>query len=283
VDPTSTNENYLSEQSNPTISSNPLNQALAHALLLDPKFRLGTDNHEAFIHPLAQKIHIISKVCGERHNLFWADLEAELRKTPRSFHLVLCVLREILDGLCELVPNRPDLHQKFHEAIDTTVLTERLNATSDVCNELLPVLRFATQQLVSLGSAHDEPFILQWLQKSEKLAEMSSLASCLPVILREFCENLRHVQLSMANFLLEQLAPVIADHGIAYEQKNFAAAKLNGIHGEQKTTAWIRHAYRLAQCLGFAGDDCPTAKLVTTHRLAIMHIFEQVHVERITC
>lgn len=194
------------------------NEQLAHELLLDPVFQLDDTGGCCVENPVYHRIR------ENFHKAFWDSLVDDLELTPRCYVRVLRVLREIRDGLRDLIGHRES--ESINETIDIEHIEHQVSENAITwpgCKSLIA----AIVGIIRRGQApkRDGETQQKWVEVGRLMLAADSQSEDQPRVLcgaLEFLlDRVNAMRIDAANSRLRLISPVIKDHGIDYERGKF--------------------------------------------------------------
>lgn len=125
---------------------------------------------------------------------FWDKLQDELEN--KEYMSLLQILEDIKDRICDLVPNRPDIHQDMYEHIDTRLLQQMLEHDAVNNNYIFNLIQFIIDTLKNFDSLEDEPYYEIWRESTNKKLHDPNypIYVFLPIFLRETFHRLNKIE-----------------------------------------------------------------------------------------
>ena len=153
------------------------------------------------------------------HLAFWDKLESEMK--TKNYEMLLGVLDEVRFRVCEMIPNRTDLHNSFYEHIDVDLLEQMLKHDAVDNTYIYNTIQFIIDQLKQLDCIEDEPYYEIWRTQVNKRLEDQEcpLYILLPIFLRETFFRIEKIDYSIKMFKESDLYKVIKE-------------RRNSIHGD---------------------------------------------------
>lgn len=138
------------------------------------------------------------------HNIFWDSLYDELNENPPKFEKLLSLLKELKEDLCNMVPNRKDIHKDIDDKIDIDLINNMLinNAFDDETLKKLIIY------IISLIKQFQPPAMDKdidiWESKLlNKFNEKFEYADFLVVFLRSIFNILEQIKIYAKKFIEE--------------------------------------------------------------------------------
>ena len=234
------------------------NERLAHELLLNPNFQL----------PAVGGLDSLHRIRNSFQEGFWQSVAEDPLSNPPVYNRVLRVLREISDGIYEfpsraplqryvgiiapgsdevenlVVPPSDDNNPAQGIVVDhfDALLLQIVNGAFgwDDCKAL--VSGFVETIAARLEPAGEEEFLAQWAEVSLAMdsATPEEQPATLCRALRFLMDRVTIMRIESANLRLRSIAPVITNHGVDYERRNFQDSLDRGAITLERTTEWLR-------------------------------------------
>ena len=213
------------------------NEALAHELLLDPRFQLDESGGCSVENPIFHRIR------ESFHQAFWDSLVDDL-KLPHApcYVRVLRVLAEIRDGIADLAGGREA--GAIAEAVDLEYIRQQAEAGAygwDSCVGLIGTIVGVVQRVQA--PKRDEETKAKWKDVHaclERAASGEERPRAFCRALEFLLDRVNAMRIDAANARLRLIAPVIKDHGVDYERGKFQEKLDEGALTLERTEAWIR-------------------------------------------
>lgn len=209
------------------------NEQLAHELLLDPNFQLDEDGGCGIENPVFHHIR------ESFHKAFWDSLVDDLRLATPCYARVLRVLKEIYDGINDLVGTR----EQINEIIDIDYIKQQVESnlyTWDNCKNLISSIVGVIQRTQAPKRNNETKTI--WKEINTEMQEALDVNQ--PKV---FCKALEFLlnrvnamRVDAANTRLRLISPVIKDHGIDYERGKLQDKINDGSLTLERTQGWVR-------------------------------------------
>lgn len=125
---------------------------------------------------------------------FWDKLQDELK--DKEYLSLLQLLEDIKERICDLVPNRPDIHQDLYEHIDTRLLQQMLEHDAVNDNYIFNLIQFIIDTLKNFDCLEDEPYYEIWRESINKrlTAPDYPIYVLLPIFFRETFHRLNKIE-----------------------------------------------------------------------------------------
>lgn len=138
---------------------------------------------------------------------FWDIFHQQLSSEPPKYEMLLTLLTDLRDRLCNFIPNRPDIHKEIYESIDIDLITNMVtnNAFDDA--SLKKICIYIISKVKSFQPPVMDEFVNHW--ETNMLNEFSKqfvYADFLPTFLRSAFNMLDNI--------------VVYIHQLANEQKS---------------------------------------------------------------
>ena len=134
------------------------------------------------------------RILNAMRTAFWDKLQDELEN--KEYLGLLQILEDIKERICDLVPNRPDIHQDMYEHIDTRLLQQMLEHDAVNDNYIFNLIQFIINTLKNFDSLEDEPYYEIWRESTnKKLSDPNyPIYVLLPIFLRETFHRLNKIE-----------------------------------------------------------------------------------------
>ena len=131
---------------------------------------------------------------------FWDKLQDEIKE--KNYEGLLAVLNEIKVRICQLIPNRKDLHKNVEDAIDIQLIEQMLKHDALEDSYIFNVVQFIVTQLKELDSLRDEPFYEIWREQTNRrlISDDPRLHVILPIFLRETMHRIDKIAFEISAF-----------------------------------------------------------------------------------
>ena len=135
--------------------------------------------------------------------------------------MLLSVLDELRFKICEMIPNRHDLHENLYEHIDIDLLEQMLNHDAVDSTYIFNTVQFIINQLKELDCIEDEPYYEIWRTQINKRLQDTEcrLYILLPIFLRETFFRVDKIEYSIKMFKESEIYKAIKE-------------RRNSIHGD---------------------------------------------------
>lgn len=132
--------------------------------------------------------------------VFWDKLQDEIRE--KNYEGLFAVLNEIKERICQLIPNRSDLHNNVNENIDTKLIEQMLKHDALDYSYIFNVIQFIITQLKILDSVRDEPMYEIWREQTNRKITSNDprLHIVLPIFLRESLHRIDKIAFEISAF-----------------------------------------------------------------------------------
>ena len=80
---------------------------------------------------------------------FWDKMQDEIKE--KNYEGLLAVLNEVKERICNLIPNRKDLHKNISDTIDVKLIEQMLKHDAIDNNYIFNIIQFIITQLKALG------------------------------------------------------------------------------------------------------------------------------------
>lgn len=125
---------------------------------------------------------------------FWDKLQDELK--DKEYLSLLQLLEDIKERICDLVPNRPDIHQDLYEHIDTRFLQQMLEHDAVDHSYIFNLIQFIIDTLKNFDCLEDEPYYEIWRESiNKRLTDRDyPIYVLLPIFFRETFHRLNKIE-----------------------------------------------------------------------------------------
>ena len=79
---------------------------------------------------------------------FWDKMQDEIKE--KNYEGLLAVLNEVKERICNLIPNRKDLHKNISDTIDVKLIEQMLKHDAIDNNYIFNIIQFIITQLKNL-------------------------------------------------------------------------------------------------------------------------------------
>lgn len=131
---------------------------------------------------------------------FWDKLQDDLLN--KEYTGMINVLRELREKLCNLVPNRRDLHEEYHEFIDVDLIKQMLDNNAITPSYILSLVNYIISVLKQMDSLSEEYFYDMWQTELYKFLVDEGVANevILPIFLRESYTRIELIEKHIETF-----------------------------------------------------------------------------------
>lgn len=132
--------------------------------------------------------------------IFWDDLQDDIKE--EKYDKLLKVLNDIKTRICDLIPNRKDLHKNISDTIDTELIKQMIKHNAIDNNYIFNIIQFIITQLKELDTLRDEPFYEIWREQTNRklMSDEPKLHIILPIFLRETFHRIDKIAFEIAAF-----------------------------------------------------------------------------------
>ena len=132
--------------------------------------------------------------------VFWDDLQDDIKE--EKYDKLLKVLNDIKTRICDLIPNRKDLHKNISDTIDTELIKQMIKHNAIDNNYIFNIIQFIITQLKELDTLRDEPFYEIWREQTNKklMCGEPKLHIILPIFLRESFHRIDKIAFEITAF-----------------------------------------------------------------------------------
>ncbi len=209
------------------------NEQLAHELLLDPTFKLDTQGAGYIDDGTLAKIRDSFKIA------FWDSLVDDLRVQPPCYTRVLNVIGEVRDGIIDLAPSRK---KELSEKIDVGFWKQQIDIGALDWPSCVGMIDGMVKICLQMQTGERNKETLEaW-----KLMEPTLRSTTPEEQPKAFCDALQYaldrvnaMRVDAANARLRNIAHVIQQHGIEYEQAHMDKKLKSNPSYLQLTPGWI--------------------------------------------
>ena len=165
------------------------------------------------------KLSLEEEISKTMQIAFWDKLESEMK--DKKYEMLLSLLDEMRFKICEMIPNRHDLHENLYEHIDVDLLEQMLNHDAVDNNYIFNTIQFIINQLKELDSIEDEPYYEIWRTQVNKRIQDPEcpIYVFMPIFLRETFFRVDKIEYSIKRFKASELYKIIKE-------------RKNSIHGD---------------------------------------------------
>ena len=119
-----------------------------------------------------------------------------------KYDKLLKVLNDIKTRICDLIPNRKDLHKNISDTIDTELIKQMIKHNAIDNNYIFNIIQFIITQLKELDTLRDEPFYEIWREQTNRklMSDEPKLHIILPIFLRETFHRIDKIAFEIAAF-----------------------------------------------------------------------------------
>jgi hypothetical protein len=225
------------------------NEELAHALLIDPAFRLNDEGTG----PGCDHYRAIRETF---HRAFWDSLIADITaraNAPVTYVRVARVLDEVRLGLCEAPGGVWPL------SVDIDTIPERARVGGMAWADCVNIVRAANEAIViTQRDARRQESQALWAQVVRDFEAAEGLEAAQPAA---FCRGLEYllnrvnaIRIDLANARLTLIGPIIAEHGFDYERGKFDDKLAAGTVTLERTQAWVHGVLLYCPAIGHNND-----------------------------
>ena len=142
---------------------------------------------------------------------FWDKLQDELK--DKEYLSLLQLLEDIKERICDLVPNRPDIHQDLYEHIDTKFLQQMLEHDAVDDSYIYNLVQFIIDTLKNFDSIEDEPYYEIWRESINRRLVAPDYPNyvLLPIFFRETFHRLNKIEHSINMFKQSDIYKAIVE------------------------------------------------------------------------
>tara|TARA_B100000674_G_C37863734_1_gene926099 strand:+ start:777 stop:1361 length:585 start_codon:yes stop_codon:yes gene_type:complete len=133
--------------------------------------------------------------------VFWDNLQDDIKQ--KKYDKLLSILNDVKIRICDLIPNRKDLHKNIADTIDTELIEQMIKHNAIDNNYIFNIIQFIITQLKELDTLRDEPFYEIWREQiNRKLMsnESNKLHVILPIFLRETLHRIDKIAFEISVF-----------------------------------------------------------------------------------
>ena len=132
--------------------------------------------------------------------VFWDDLQDDIKE--EKYDKLLKVLNDIKTRICDLIPNRKDLHKNICDTIDTELIQQMIKHNAIDNNYIFNIIQFIITQLKELDTLRDEPFYEIWREQTNRklMCDEPKLHIILPIFLRESFHRIDKIAFEITAF-----------------------------------------------------------------------------------
>lgn len=251
----------------PQLPGRMTNEQLAHELLLDPNFKLDTRG-AGYIED-----GTLANVRDSFKTAFWDSLVDDLLVQPPCYTRVLKVIGEVRDGIIDIAPSRK---QELSEKIDVGFWKQQIDIGALDWPSCVDMIEGMVKLCLQMQTGERNKETLEaW-----KLMEPTLRATAPEEQPKAFCDALQYsldrvnaMRVDAANARLRNIAHVIQQHGIEYEQAHMQKKLKSNPSYLQLTPGWILETISSVS----EKDKEMLAKISSGDGVA----FEQIHGEAI--
>ena len=102
---------------------------------------------------------------------FWDKVEADLKATPPDYKHTLVLFNEVKTMICSLIPNRKDLHDEIHEAVDTELIEQMIENKAFDHISLESTLTYLIRFIRTLQPPVEDSDTDDWLNRTQDQCE----------------------------------------------------------------------------------------------------------------
>lgn len=131
---------------------------------------------------------------------FWDKMQDEIKE--KNYEGLLAILNEVKDRICNLIPNRKDLHKNISDTIDVKLIEQMLKHDAIDDKYIFNIIQFIITQLKELDSLKDEPFYEIWREQTNRrlMSDDPRLHVILPIFLRETFHRIDKIAFEITAF-----------------------------------------------------------------------------------
>ena len=132
--------------------------------------------------------------------VFWDNLQDDIKE--EKYDKLLKVLNDIKTRICDLIPNRKDLHKNICDTIDTELIQQMIKHNAIDNNYIFNIIQFIITQLKELDTLRDEPFYEIWREQTNRklMCHEPKLHIILPIFLRESFHRIDKIAFEITAF-----------------------------------------------------------------------------------
>jgi hypothetical protein len=209
------------------------NEDLAHELLLDPNFHFTEETLHRLHHP------DVRADAQERKNIFFAQMEAELCRSPPTVFCLLKCMMEVHEALVDLAT--PETRLIVLTALDRAAMRELVNCSDypAIFDRTADVIRRVQASGRAAAFAASSAVVSEAMQSATTQEERAKAAA---KAMRVLLESANHCRIDTSNARLALVSRVVADHGVQYELGKFQEKLAAGYFTTSRTLAWLKRA-----------------------------------------
>lgn len=209
------------------------NIALAHEIAVNNNFRIQENEQSesnATSNSSSPKRNVHDMIKQEMEKAFWDKLREDLDDYPPNFDHAFVLLEEIKHSLLKLLPyqRKTSIHTQIEETLDMSLLRQQAeNETLDIRN----VSAFVIDTMASICAP----------VRDNDVAALRGITD-VPDLFKGMYKVIKIMSKDMANMYIASFRPIIQEHQVDYQRRNFSIIVDKLPNALKNTEVWLKEA-----------------------------------------